>query len=158
MLDSRIKIQDYSASAWKMLRNFIVPELEETNYLFKWSLSRAAPPKTLLLLHVLTALVGGTGLPESKHCSEITLSSLLAPAVSCLAHWCDMSCSDLVTECVRSSRSSPWSFQVAPQQDFGKTCQHWGTVLLHMTGKINSRPVVKIDHPSYDLFIAVRWV
>lgn len=88
---------------------------------------QSCPSKdTAPLASVLTALVGGTELSESKDCSEITLCSLLSPAVPCLAHWCDMSCLDLVTECVRSSQSSLWSFQVP------FPCTYPARNLLHM--------------------------
>lgn len=111
--DSWIKIQDYSASAWKMQGNFIIPELEESQLSLKVIAFQSCPSKTLLLLLLSSLpLVGGTGLSESKIAPRLLFLVCWAPAVPCLAHWCDRSHLELVSECVRSSQSSPWSFQV----------------------------------------------
>lgn len=90
MSDSWIKIQDYSASAWKMQRNFIIPELEESQLSLKVISFQSCPfNDTAPLVSVLIALVGGTGLSESKGYSKMTLSSFLGPSCSlpCTLVW-----------------------------------------------------------------------
>lgn len=50
MSDSWIKIQEYSASAWQMQKNFIIPELEESQLSLKVISFQSCPSKDTVLL------------------------------------------------------------------------------------------------------------
>lgn len=109
MLDSWIKIQTFTSSAWQMQRNFIILELEESQLSLKVVPCQSCPSKGTVRLASVLIAPGGY---RTIRVIFQSFSCLLGPAVPCLAHWCDTSHLDLVTECVRSSQSSPWSFQV----------------------------------------------